>query len=106
MTKPDVQSKYNELTKRLFKCKSGSSEYKAARLDLIHFERELVANGNSALADAVYDSLCYWADDLGTSSIVDDMEEINEFRKEYIDWFRANRLTEVADELEQRLNNK
>lgn len=103
MTKLDARSEYNALAERLFKCKSGSPEYKVARLDLIHFERELVANESSVLADEIFGDLCDRADALGTSSVFDDTEEINEFRKEYIDWFRANRFTEVADELEQHL---
>ena len=113
MTNREAWAKHDQLVKNLGNYKLGTKEHTAARLNLIHFEREVIADNPTDAADElfpsisedVYGSLCDYADSLGTSSIFDDSAEIAEFRKEYIDWFRSNRLTEIADELEEHLNH-
>lgn len=90
-----METKYKELKLAFYECKDGTLEYKIARTELIHFERELIAkvlSGDKSFSHTIRELPATYLE-VATDTHYSSEKDIQEFREDIINWFSWPRVS-------------
>jgi hypothetical protein len=102
-----METKYKELKLAFYECKDGTPEYKIARTELIHFERELIAkvlSGDRSFSHTIRELPATYLE-VATDTHYSSEKDIQEFREDIINWFMAKGFVGFAEALEKSLTS-